>query len=114
MGCPISGRGLRRHGREHGERNQQGMGEHGTRTSSDGHGRVARESSIVRFVLYGSFTAWIGGGMTSSRNLTELEGTALGVIWAGQPCTPYRVRRVFLDSPSPSWSGSAGAIYPLI
>src|SRR5262245_16984401 len=48
------------------------------------------------------------------RSLTELEGTVLGVIWARQPCTPYRVRREFLDSPSPYWSGSAGAIYPLI
>ena len=52
--------------------------------------------------------------MTPSRPLTELEGTVLGVVWARQHCTPYRVRREFLDSPSPYWSGSAGAIYPLM
>jgi DNA-binding PadR family transcriptional regulator len=52
--------------------------------------------------------------MAPRRPLTELEGTVLGVVWARQPCTPYRVRREFLDSPSPYWSGSAGAIYPLI
>ncbi len=52
--------------------------------------------------------------MSSRRSLTELEGTVLGMVWARQPCTPYRVRREFLDSPSPYWSGSAGAIYPLM
>lgn len=49
-----------------------------------------------------------------ARPLTELEGTVLGLVWVFQPCTPYRVRRDFLDSPSPHWSGSAGAIYPLM
>jgi DNA-binding PadR family transcriptional regulator len=49
-----------------------------------------------------------------TRALTELEGTVLGLVWARQPCTPYRVRREFTDSPSPYWSGSAGAIYPLM
>jgi DNA-binding PadR family transcriptional regulator len=49
-----------------------------------------------------------------ARALTELEGSVLGVVWARQPCTPYRVRREFTDSPSPHWSGSAGAIYPLM
>ena len=48
------------------------------------------------------------------RELTELEGAVLGTISLHAPCTPYRVRRAFLDSPSPYWSGSAGAIYPLI
>lgn len=48
------------------------------------------------------------------RSLTELEGTVLGVVQARRPCTPYQVRREFLDSPSPYWSGSAGAIYPLM
>jgi DNA-binding PadR family transcriptional regulator len=46
--------------------------------------------------------------------LTELEGAVLGVLWQRGPCTPYAVRRVFLESPSPYWSGSAGAIYPLM
>jgi len=51
--------------------------------------------------------------MPRSRPLTELEGTVMSVLRARQPCTPYQVRRAFLDSPSPHWSGSAGAIYPL-
>jgi DNA-binding PadR family transcriptional regulator len=52
--------------------------------------------------------------MAASRRWTELEATVLGVVWAHQPCTPYQVRRDFTDSPSPHWSGSAGAIYPLM
>jgi DNA-binding PadR family transcriptional regulator len=50
----------------------------------------------------------------SARGLTELEGAVLGALALHGPCTPYRVRRVFLESPSPYWSGSAGAIYPLM
>jgi DNA-binding PadR family transcriptional regulator len=46
--------------------------------------------------------------------ISELEGAVLGTIWLEGPCTPYTVRQVFLRSPNPSWSGSAGAIYPLI
>ena len=46
--------------------------------------------------------------------LTELEGAVLGTLRQNAPCTPYRIRRLFLDSPSPYWSGSAGAIYPLM
>jgi DNA-binding PadR family transcriptional regulator len=30
------------------------------------------------------------------------------------PCTPYQVRKLFLESPTPSWSGSSGTIYPLM
>ena len=52
--------------------------------------------------------------MTTQRKLTELEGCVLGLIWAKGPCTPYTLRREFQASPSPHWSGSAGAIYPLI
>lgn len=52
--------------------------------------------------------------MPPPRALTELEGTVLGVIRAREPCTPYQIRREFTDSPSPYWSGSAGAIYPLM
>lgn len=47
------------------------------------------------------------------KKLTELEGCALGLVWANGPCTPYFIRRIFQVSPSPFWSGSAGAIYPL-
>jgi DNA-binding PadR family transcriptional regulator len=53
-------------------------------------------------------------GMTIHRQITELEGCVLGLVWANGPCTPYQVRREFLKSPSPHWSGSAGAIYPLM
>jgi DNA-binding PadR family transcriptional regulator len=45
---------------------------------------------------------------------TELEGCVLGVVWEKGPCTPYTIRKVFQDSPSPHWTGSAGAIYPLV
>ena len=47
-------------------------------------------------------------------DLTDLEQAALGVVWRDGPCTPYQVRKQFLDSPTPSWSGSAGTIYPLM
>ena len=50
----------------------------------------------------------------NSARLTELEGTVLGFIGLKGTCTPYAVRREFLASPSPHWSGSAGAIYPLV
>jgi DNA-binding PadR family transcriptional regulator len=46
--------------------------------------------------------------------LSELEACVLALIWADGPATPYAVRQVFLKSPTPQWSGSAGSIYPLI
>jgi len=49
-----------------------------------------------------------------TRDLSELEGAVLGHVWANGPCTAYFIRKIFLDSPSPYWSGSAGAIYPLV
>lgn len=48
------------------------------------------------------------------KNLSELEGAVLGLVWVHPRCTPYRVRQFFLHSPSPHWSGSAGAVYPLL
>jgi DNA-binding PadR family transcriptional regulator len=48
------------------------------------------------------------------RAITDLEAFALGLIWRHGPCTPYAVRRFMADSPSTQWSGSAGAIYPLV
>src|SRR5579859_2754883 len=76
-------------------------------TTSTGDGRMeicARRSRtiaafIVRFVLY---------------SMTELEGCVLGVVWLRGPCTAYLVRREFLQSQSSHWSGSGGAIYPLL
>src|SRR5215213_1664827 len=52
--------------------------------------------------------------MPKKRNITELEGCVLGLIGIKGPCTPYVVRKEFQQSPTPFWSGSAGAIYPLI
>ena len=48
------------------------------------------------------------------RKYSELEYVVLGVVGDAQPCTAYAVRRVFATSPSSFWSGSAGAIYPLL
>ena len=50
----------------------------------------------------------------STKKLTELQGAALGIIWLTSPCTPYQVRKVFERSPNPHWTGSAGAIYPMM
>lgn len=52
--------------------------------------------------------------MRKGRRLTELEGCVLGLVWERGPCTAYQVRKVFLASSNPAWSGSAGAIYPLV
>jgi DNA-binding PadR family transcriptional regulator len=49
-----------------------------------------------------------------ARALTELEGCVLGLIWSAGSCTAYAVRAELLASPSIHWSGSAGAVYPLI
>jgi len=46
--------------------------------------------------------------------LSELEGCTLGLIWEMGPCTIYSVRKVLEGSPNPYWSGSAGAVYPLV
>ncbi|MFO0829276.1 MAG: PadR family transcriptional regulator [Phycisphaerales bacterium] len=45
---------------------------------------------------------------------SELESFVLGLVWQLGPCSPYAVRRMLADSPSAQWSGSAGAIYPLM
>lgn len=46
--------------------------------------------------------------------LTELEGAVLGVIAGAGEITAYGVKEVIAASPSRHWSGSAGAIYPLV
>jgi DNA-binding PadR family transcriptional regulator len=51
---------------------------------------------------------------SSDRQLSEIEGCVLGLLSVEGPATPYAIRKVFLQSPSPQWSGSAGTIYPLI
>ena len=51
---------------------------------------------------------------SSTTNTTELEAAVLGVMWQEGPCTRYAIRQHFLESRAPRWSGSAGAIYPLV
>jgi DNA-binding PadR family transcriptional regulator len=48
------------------------------------------------------------------RPLSDLEGCVLGHLWKYGPSTAYAVRKELLASPSSHWSGSAGAIYPLL
>ena len=50
----------------------------------------------------------------STKPATELEAAVLGVVWRNGPCTPYAIRQHFSESRTPRWSGSAGAIYPLV
>jgi DNA-binding PadR family transcriptional regulator len=46
--------------------------------------------------------------------LTDLEGAVLGFIASQGAVTGYAVAREFAASPSEFWSGSAGAVYPLM
>lgn len=48
------------------------------------------------------------------RRLSELECFVLGLVWRHGPVSAYGVRRHLTASPSTQWSGSAGAIYPLV
>jgi DNA-binding PadR family transcriptional regulator len=50
----------------------------------------------------------------ASDKLSEIEACVLALISVDGPATPYAIRKVFVDSPSPQWSGSAGTIYTLI
>ncbi len=53
-------------------------------------------------------------GTADRKSLTELEGAALAIVAREGPMTPYAVKEAFRNSPSEFWSGSAGAVYPLI
>ncbi len=46
--------------------------------------------------------------------LTELEGSVLALIGSNAPVTGYALTRMTAESPSEYWSGSAGAVYPLV
>jgi DNA-binding PadR family transcriptional regulator len=46
--------------------------------------------------------------------LTDLEGAALADVARHGPTTSYAVAKTFAESPSEFWSGSAGAVYPMI
>src|SRR5579862_3154550 len=50
----------------------------------------------------------------SRKRLGEIEGCVLALIAVDGPATPYAIRKVFLNSLNPQWSGSSGTIYPLI
>ena len=52
--------------------------------------------------------------MSEKTSLTELEGAVLTEIGYRGNETSFKVRRAFELSPSSSWSGSAGAVYPAI
>jgi DNA-binding PadR family transcriptional regulator len=56
----------------------------------------------------------IGDGFMAGDKLSEIEACVLALVSVDGPATPYAIRKVFRDSPSPQWSGSAGTIYPLI
>lgn len=45
---------------------------------------------------------------------SELEGAALGIVYALGPLSPYAVLAEFAHSPSSYWSASAGSVYPVI
>lgn len=51
---------------------------------------------------------------TDGNDATELESCVLAIIEQLGPCTPYAVRRYLSVSLSSYWSGSAGAIYPML
>ena len=53
-------------------------------------------------------------GKPATRAPSDLERVVLGVIWRDGPCTAYRVRQEFVESPTSHWSGSQGSIYPLL
>ncbi|MGZ5443351.1 MAG: PadR family transcriptional regulator [Thermoanaerobaculia bacterium] len=46
--------------------------------------------------------------------MTELESCVLAIVWREGPLTAYEIAKPFATSPSSYWSGSAGAIYPLV
>ena len=50
----------------------------------------------------------------SSTDLSELEGGVLGIVHACPNSTAHVIREMFRGSRSSHWSGSAGAIYPLM
>ncbi|WDI30431.1 PadR family transcriptional regulator [Hyphococcus flavus] len=49
-----------------------------------------------------------------ARDLTNLENVALAHLWKVQPCTGHQLRLAFESSSAGRYSGSSGAIYPLL
>jgi DNA-binding PadR family transcriptional regulator len=56
----------------------------------------------------------MGRERRKDRDRSELECFVLGVVWQLGPCSAYELRVHMARSPSTQWSGSAGAIYPLV
>lgn len=54
------------------------------------------------------------GARGPAETLSELEGFVLGIARDKGPCTAYQIRLRLAQSPSTQWSGSAGAVYPLV
>lgn len=52
--------------------------------------------------------------MARTNTLTDLEAAALAQIAEKGGATSYSVARAFAQSPAEYWSGSAGAVYPLM
>ncbi len=52
--------------------------------------------------------------MSSKTDLTELEGATLALIGRETSLTAYEIKEWYRRSPSSYWSGSAGAVYPLM
>ena len=46
--------------------------------------------------------------------ITEMEGMVLAIIGRDGALTAYEIKENFRTSPSGFWSGSAGAVYPLV
>lgn len=45
---------------------------------------------------------------------SELEMVVIGIVWKRGSCTAYAILKEFVESPSSHFSGSAGAVYPLV
>ena len=54
------------------------------------------------------------GNSKDADALTEMEGATLAIVARDGPVTRYGVKEVFRTSPSEFWTGSAGAVYPLM
>lgn len=52
--------------------------------------------------------------MVKKQLLTDMEGAAFAILARTGPSTSYAIARAFADSPSEYWSGSAGAVYPML
>jgi DNA-binding PadR family transcriptional regulator len=54
------------------------------------------------------------GQRERSMRLTELDACVLGLIGEQGECSAYELRQLFQNSPTSTWQGSTGTIYPLV